>query len=379
MRAAVIGAGPAGLYSSYLLKRAFPEATVEVVEQNPADATWGFGVVFSDQALEFLREDDPETHAHITPHMVMWRDLTLDLCGERIRIDGIGFAAIGRLPLLRLLQDRVRSVGIEPRFDTRLEDLSPYESWDLVVGADGLNSIVRASAPDAFGTTLSHLQNRFVWYGTTKPFDTLTQSFRDSRWGPFNAHHYRYQDGMSTFIVETRPEVWARAGFAEMDEAETRAVCEGIFADVLDGHGLVSNNSYWRNFPKLWNERWWYGNRVLLGDALHTAHFSIGSGTRLALEDAIALVEALKENSGDIPAALQAYQDGRKPIVEKLVAAANASADWYERFDEHMNRPPWEFAYSYIRRAGRVDDERLRKLAPEFMAGYEAAKRKEAG
>jgi len=379
MRVAVIGAGPAGLYSSYLLKRAFPAASVEVVEQNPADATWGFGVVFSDQALEFLREDDPETHEAIAPRMETWRDLTLDLRGQRIRIDGIGFAAIGRLTLLQLLQDRARSVGVEPRFNTRLDDLSLFDGYDLVIGADGLNSVVRTGAPVRFGTTLTHLGNKFIWYGTTQPFDTLTQSFRDSRWGPFNAHHYRYRQGMSTFIVETGPETWERAGLDRMGEAETRALCEEVFADVLDGHGLVSNNSYWRNFPQLWNERWWDGNRVLLGDALHTAHFSIGSGTRLALEDAIALVEALQASPDDIPAALQSYQDRRKPIVEKLVSAANASADWYERFGEHMQLPAWDFAYSYIRRAGRIDDARLRRLAPEFMAAYEAAKAQEAG
>ncbi|NMM44471.1 monooxygenase [Rhodospirillaceae bacterium KN72] len=370
MRVAIIGGGPAGLYTGYLLRRAFPDAQIDIVEQNPENVTWGFGVVFSDSALDFLREDDPETHDAIVPHMEMWRDLTLDMKGEKVVIDGVGFAAIGRLHLLQLLTERARAVGLDPKFGTVISDLDAYKDYDLIVGADGLNSLVRQSGD--FGTSLEYLDNKFAWYGTTKRFDTLTQSFRESRLGRFNAHHYRYSDDMSTFIVETDGATWKAAGFEGMDAATTKQVCEEIFADVLDGEPLVANNSVWRNFPKLWNETWYNGNRVLLGDSLHTAHFSIGSGTRLAMEDAIALVKALTDNSGDVATALPAYQAARKPIVEKIVTAANLSAHWYEDFVANMDLPAWEFADRYIRRAGRIDDERLRKLAPRFMAGLEA-------
>ena len=370
MKVAVIGGGPAGLYFGYLLKRRRPDAEIRLVEQNPSDATFGFGVVFSDRALEFLRDDDPETYDHVTPHMEVWDDLTLDHDGERIRIDGIGFAAIGRLELLKLLQQRVRSVGLEPEFATQIVSLDELADYDLVVGADGVNSMVRAGRERQFGVSVTPRLNKFVWYGTTKPFDTLTQTFRQNAHGSFNAHHYRYQPARSTFIVETDPETWERAGFADMDEAETMAYCERLFAAELDGHPLISNKSIWRNFPNVWNDAWSAGNAVLLGDALRTAHFSIGSGTRLAMEDAIALSSALAEQPGDLPGALKLYEARRRPVVEKLVAAANASAEWYERFPEHMALSPWDLAHSYIRRTGRVSDDRLAELAPRFMAAY---------
>lgn len=370
MRIAIVGGGPAGLYAGALLKRAFPAAEIALAERNPENVTWGFGVVFSDTALDFLREDDPETYDAITPHMETWRDLTLDVRGERVAIDGVGFAAIGRLKLLQLLTERARAVGLKPRFGTDLAALGDLDGYDLVVAADGLNSSIRAGGD--FAASLEELNNRFVWYGTTRPFETLTQSFRESRWGRFNAHHYRYAPEMSTFIVETDGPTWEAAGFADMAEEDYRAVCAEIFADVLDGAPLVANNSHWRRFPKLWCERWYDGNRVLIGDALHTAHFSIGSGTRLAMEDAIALVKALRDAQGDVAAALPAYQAARKPIVEKIVTAANRSADWYEGFAERMMGPAWDFVDSYIRRAGRIDDDRLRRLAPNFMQGLDA-------
>ena len=379
MRVAVIGSGPAGLYFAYLLKRSFPNASIDIFEQNPAHVTWGFGVVFSDQALGFLTEDDPETLDYITPWMEAWKDLTLDLMGERVLIDGIGFAAIGRLKLLQLLHDRASSVGLSPRFHTRVDDLSVFDSHDLVVGADGQNSVVRLNIPDGFGTTIRHLRNKFIWYGTSKIFETLTQSFRMSEWGPFNAHHYRYSENMSTFIIETDAETWERTGFENMPAEETRKECERIFSDVLGGLPLVSNHSKWRNFPRLWNKKWWHSNAVLLGDALHTAHFSIGSGTRLAMEDAIALVKSMNLKPDDIPAALQSYQDSRRPVVEKLMSAADASSQWYENFGEHMKLPPWEFAYSYIRRAGRLEDKQLHALSPGFMARYKTFRSKGTG
>ncbi|HVZ53392.1 MAG TPA: FAD-dependent monooxygenase [Pseudolabrys sp.] len=371
MRIAILGAGPAGLYLSFLIKRRRPDADITVVEQNAADATWGFGVVFSDRALEFLREDDEETYAAILPHMESWTDMTLNLRGERIVIDGVGFAAVGRLHLLQLLQARARSVGIEPVYRRVVKSLDEFDGYDLVVGADGVNSLVRRTHAAEFGASSVLLTNRFAWFGTTQRFDTLTQTFVETELGSFNAHHYRYAPGMSTFIVEAGQATFERAGFADMPEAESRALCERIFAKTLDGHPLISNNSIWRQFPLIHNEHWSCGNRVLLGDALHTAHFSIGSGTRLAMEDAIALDKALAAQGDDVPAALAAYEAARRPILEKLVAGANSSMQWYEHFGEHMKLAPRDFAMSYITRSGRIDVERLRKLSPRFVAWYE--------
>ena len=370
MRIAILGAGPAGLYLAYLIKRRDPGADITVIEQNAPDATFGFGVVFSDRALEFLRAEDEETYAAIVPHMESWQDMTLDLRGERVVIDGIGFAAIGRLHLLQLLQARVRSVGVAPIYGRAVKNLDELVGYDLLVGADGVNSLVRRTHTEGFGAAVNYLTNRFAWYGTGQRFETLTQTFIETEFGPFNAHHYRYEPERSTFLVEVDQATFERAGFARMGEAETIGFCRRLFAQTLGGHPLISNNSIWRQFPLVHNARWSHGNCVLMGDALHTAHFSIGSGTRLAMEDAIALDKALAANA-DVPAALAAYEAARRPVLEKLVAGANGSADWYERFAEHMRLKPVDFAMSYITRSGRVDLERLRKLSPRFVERYE--------
>ena len=370
MRIAILGAGPAGLYLAYLIKRRNSSAEVTVLEQNAPDATFGFGVVFSERALEFLRERDEETYAAIVPHMESWPDMTLTLRGERVVIDGIGFAAIGRLHLLQLLQARAASVVVTPVYGRAVKSLDELAGYDLIVGADGVNSLVRRTHAQQLGASVRHLTNRFAWYGTSKRFETLTQTFIETEYGPFNAHHYRYEAQRSTFLIEVDQATFERAGFARMGEVETIGFCERIFADVLDGHPLISNNSVWRQFPLVHNARWSHGNCVLMGDALHTAHFSIGSGTRLAMEDASALDKALAAH-GDVPAALTAYETARRPILEKLVAGANGSAEWYEQFARHMRLAPVDFAMSYITRSGRVDLERLRKLSPKFVTRYE--------
>jgi len=356
----VAGAGPAGLYFSYLVKRRNPSWQVRVVEQNAAGSTFGFGVVFSDRALEFLRADDPQTYALITPAMESWTDITVVHRGTPVRIDGIGFAAIGRLQLLELLRQRAASAGVVPEYGKAVSR-EDFRGQDLIVAADGANSFVRGSAD--FGTTLEHLSNRFAWYGTTRIFETLTQTFVENEHGTFNAHHYRHSPQMSTFVVECDAATWQRAGFASMEEQATLGYLEKVFATPL-----VSNKSVWRRFPNLRNKRWVVKNLVLIGDAQRTAHFSIGSGTRLAMEDAIALDKALSENSS-LEERLAAFETARRPIVEKLVAAADASGQWYERFPEHMRLEPREFAWSYIQRSGRIDPERLRRIAPRFVDG----------
>jgi 2-polyprenyl-6-methoxyphenol hydroxylase-like FAD-dependent oxidoreductase len=371
MRIVILGAGPAGLYLAYLIKRRQPDADVSVVEQNAADATFGFGVVFSDKALDFLREDDPPTHAAIAPHMESWNDIALVHRGERVVIDGVGFSAVGRLKLLQMLQARALSVGVTPAYRRTIEHLGDLGEADLVVGADGVNSLVRRSHAGEFGATVRLMTNRFAWFGTTRRFETLTQTFIDTEFGCFNAHHYRYAPELSTFIVEVDEATFSRAGFGRLEEGEGRRLCEEIFAATLDGHSLISNNSIWRQFPIVHNERWSARNCVLIGDALHTAHFSIGSGTRLAMEDAIAFDKALAGSANNIPVALRSFEAARRPVLEKLVAGANGSAAWYERFAEHMQLAPVDFAMSYLMRSGRVDLGRLRKLSPRFVDRFE--------
>ena len=361
MRVLVAGAGPAGLYFSYLFKKRNPGCELRVVEQNRPDSTFGFGVVFSDRALEFLRGDDPQTYDLITPKMEAWSDITIVHRGTPVVIDGIGFAAIGRLELLRLLQQQLASVGVTPEYEKIVSSKEKLQHYDLVVAADGVNSVVRSR--HNFGTTVSHLTNKFAWYGTPSVFDTLTQTFVANEHGTFNAHHYRHSPRMSTFVVECDAGTWQRAGLATLDEAATAAYLEKVF-----GHRLVSNKSVWRTFPNVRNQKYHVGNTVLIGDALRTAHFSIGSGTRLAMEDAIALAKALHE-SRDLATALASYEAARRPIVEKLLTAADASGAWYERFPEHMKLAPREFAWSYIQRSGRIDPARLRKISPKFVDG----------
>jgi 2-polyprenyl-6-methoxyphenol hydroxylase-like FAD-dependent oxidoreductase len=371
MRIVIVGAGPAGLYLSLLLKRSGLDVALQVVEQNAPDSTFGFGVVLSEDALEFLKEDDPAMFNAITPELERWSGIAIYHRGERVLLDGIGFTAIGRLHLLQLLQKQARDAGISVTFDRPVTDLSEFADADMIVGADGVSSLVRRSDEAGFGASVSYLTNRFAWFGTTKVFDTLSQTFLETSHGPVNAHHYRYSPAMSTFLVECSEKTFFATGFDKMDEDETRAALERIFARTLDGHPLVSNRSIWRQFPIIHNERWSAGNKVILGDALHTAHFSIGSGTRLAFEDAIALARAIREHPRDVPAALAAYQAQRKPILDKLVTAANASAQWYETFGEHMALPPYDFAMSYLSRTGRMDIERIRTVAPKFAAEWE--------
>ncbi len=371
MRIVIAGAGPAGLYCAYLIKKRRRDLDVTIFEQNPANATFGFGVVFSDRALEFLGADDPETVAAIMPHLESWNDITVAHRGERIIIDGVGFTAIGRLKLLSILQKRLYSVGVVPRYSRIIRSIDELGPADLIVAADGANSFVREAFASAFGSSTTLLSNRFAWFGTRRLFGTLTQTFHKNDLGYFNAHHYRYAPDMSTFIVEVDADTFRRTGFDEMPENEARGLCERVFEEDLAGEKLISNRSIWRRFPNVRNRCWSHECYVLVGDALRTAHFSIGSGTRLALEDVIALERALDDTGYNITDALRAYEAARRPIVEKFLVAADSSARWYESFSQAMELQPMEFAMSYIQRSGRVDPVKLRLMSPKFVAAYE--------
>ncbi|MBM3559713.1 MAG: hypothetical protein FJX53_07545, partial [Alphaproteobacteria bacterium] len=307
-----------------------------------------------------------------TAAMERWDDLTIVHRDRRVPIDGNGFAAIGRLRLLELLQGRVRDAGVRLVFERRIEDAAELADCDLVVGADGVNSALRQRLAGALGPRVEELTNRFVWYGTRQTFPTLTLTFRSNADGAFVAHHYRYAGDMSTFIVECDAASFARAGLERMSDDESRAYCERLFAPDLGGHPLISNRSLWRRFPVLTNARWQAGNVVLIGDALRTVHFSIGSGTRLAMEDAVFLARALAESGEDVPAALARFDAARRPVVDKLLAGAAGSYTWYEGFAARMGLEAYDLAWDYMTRSGRMTEERLAAIAPKFVAARNA-------
>ena len=370
MHVEILGGGPAGLTLAILLKRQDPRHRVRVIERGPRDATWGFGVVFSDRALEFLRVDAAMLYELLTPRMQSWRDLTIVHSDRRIPISGNGFASIGRLELLNLLHGQAEAAGVVLEFDRTVADIAELGPADLLVAADGAFSASRDARATQFGTRIDWRSNRFIWYGTSRPFDTLTLTFRTDQKGVYCAHHYRYAPDMSTFLVEVDEATYQRAGFDAMSEEQSLRACERVFAPDLEGHALQSNRSAWRRFPAIWNERWNVDNIVLLGDALRTAHFSIGSGTRLAMEDAIALAHALA-GSTTAPDGLQRFQAQRLPPMKKIWDAANVSLRWYEGMASMMALDPYEFAYRYMTRSGRVDHAEVKRRDPQLAAAYE--------
>ena len=372
-----MGGGPAGLWFAFLLKSRRPVWAVRVHEQNPANATYGFGVVLSDAGRERVRSAAPAAFDRIARHMERWSDLTIVHRCEAVPIDGNGFSAIGRLDLLQSLHELCREAGVSLRFESPVESLAELRaSADLVVGADGIKSGVRAALEAEFRPRTEVLGNRYAWYGTRQVFETLTLTFRANPDGAFVAHHYRYSPSMSTFIVECDAATWEQSGLGALDDDAAGRYCEDIFAPDLGGHPLISNRSEWRQFTVLACERWHHGNVVLIGDALRSVHFSIGSGTRLAMEDADALAAALDASGGRVVRGLEGFEAARRPVVEKLLAGAAGSWGWYEDFARRMHHSAPEFAYDYMTRSGRVSDERLRTIAPRFMrrlaAGREA-------
>ena len=368
MKIHVVGGGPAGLYFALLMKKRDPGHAITVFERNARDATFGWGVVFSDKTLSYLRDNDGPTHEAIAARFATWDNVDVVHRGEKISIHGNKFSGIARLALLNILQARCLELGVDLRFEAPVQDPRALARCDLLVGADGVSSGVRQAWGERFEPTFEERANRYIWYGTERLFHGLTLTFRESAAGLFIAHSYKFDDKRSTFIVECDPETWARAGFEAMSDEGARTYLAEVFRDDLRGAPLLSNNSKWVRFAVVRNRRWSWENVVLLGDALHTVHFSIGSGTKLALEDAIALAAAM---GGGEAAPLAAFERARRPVVEEYQAAAQESLAWFERAKDFLHLEPLAFAMSAMTRSGRVDYENLRRRDPEFVARYE--------
>jgi anthraniloyl-CoA monooxygenase len=372
MRIRCIGGGPAALYFSLLVKKAHPDWDVQIFERNPANVTWGFGVVFSDETMESFREADAPSFRAITDAFVHWDDIHILFKGERFVSTGHGFAGMQRLRLLQIIEARARELGVGITHDADITSLADYGNADLIVAADGINSFIRRQHAEAFGADVVMRPNKFVWLGSTKRFDAFTFYFNRNAHGLWRAHCYQYMPGTSTFIVECTEDTWRRAGLENASEADTIAYCERLFASELDGAKLISNMSLWRNFPRVRNRRYFHDNIVLLGDALHTAHFSIGSGTKLAMEDGIALANAL-ERSATLPQALAAFQAEREPVVDSLQRAAQVSMEWFEETERYAERmAPLQFAYALLTRSLRINHDNLRRRDPAFVEQADA-------
>jgi anthraniloyl-CoA monooxygenase len=373
MRINIIGGGPAGLYFALLMKRQDAAHEITVWERNAPDDTFGWGVVFSDRTLAYLRDTDEPTHEAITRAFATWDNVDVVHRDARVTIRGNKFSGIARLKLLHILQARCQDLGVDLRFRANVaEPEALARECDLLVGADGVNSEVRARYAEYFAPELSVRHNRYIWYGTRQLFHGLTLTFRANADGVFAAHSYKFDATTSTFIVECDEATWQRAGFAAQTDEETRAYLAAVFARDLDRHALLSNNSKWLNFLLVKNRHWHHQNIVLLGDALHTAHFSIGSGTKLALEDSIALAHCFVVGQ-DVPTALAEFERVRKPVIEEYQRAAYDSLLWFEHARDYVHLAPLPFAYSLMTRSKRITYESLRRRDPAFIAAYEAA------
>jgi len=378
----IIGGGPAGLYFAILMKKADEAHRIRIFERNGPDDTFGWGVVFSGKTLANLRAADEESHAEITKQFEAWDNVDVvhrDAAhrDEKISIHGNSFSGIARLQLLKILQRRAEQLGIEISFHKEVHDVETLrKSGDLLVASDGVNSTVRLQYLEQLNPHLDLRAHRYIWYGTNQLFHGLTLTFRQNTAGTFAAHSYKFNKQTSTFIIECDPETWKKAGFDRMRDDETRAYLGEVFAPDLNGHLLLSNNSKWIQFLLVKNANWFFENLVLLGDALHTAHFSIGSGTKLAMEDAIALAESFQETNS-VNEALARFAETRRPVIEEYQSAAFESMLWFEQVRNYMSLSPMDLAFSVMTRSGRVTYEDLKKRAPEFIRRFEESRRDE--
>jgi anthraniloyl-CoA monooxygenase len=372
MKIAIIGGGPAGLYAAILLRKQRPNAEISVYERNRADDTFGFGVVFSDATLDNFEKYDPPSYRRITQEFAYWDDIAVHFRGTVHRVGGNGFCGCSRRKLLLILQERARELGVTLHFETEVDDEARFAGADLVILADGINSRFREKYVDHFQPEVDVRANMFAWMGSTRPLDAFTFIFQETEWGPFIAHAYQYEAGRSTWIFETNPETFARAGLAGLDEKKSADRMAEIFGWFLDGHPLLTNRSMWRNFPMIRSKRWIKNNMVLLGDAKATAHFSIGSGTKLAMEDAIALADAM-QRTPTIAAALDQYEHGRREEVEKTQHAADVSLVWFEHVDRFWDFDPVQFAFGVMTRAKAITYDNLTLRAPDFVAEVDKA------
>ncbi|SCY10695.1 oxidoreductase [Flavobacterium caeni] len=377
MKITVVGGGPGGLYFSILVKKAIPDAEINVYERNKPDDSFGFGVVFSDETLSEFLSRDPKSYELIRNSFAYWDDLDVARDGEIVRIKGNGFCGCSRKALLQLLQQRCIEEGVNLHFEANVDNLSKFKDSDYIVAADGINSVIREKFKTQFGTNIVQQQNKFVWLGSTRPLDAFTYWFRSTPYGTFVAHTYQYQPGMSTWIFECTPETWANAGFETTNEQDTIEKLSGIFAEELDGHPLISNKSHWREFPTITNQKWHHDNIVLLGDAKATAHYSIGSGTKLAMECAIGLADSVVQYGTDRTKTFENYEKLRRNRVEQIQHAANVSLDWFEHMERHMRHDFMQFAFGVMTRAKKVTFENLMLRDASFtekvLTGFNSA------
>ena len=359
MKISVIGGGPGGLYFSILLKKAIPTCEIDIYERNKPDDSFGFGVVFSDETLSEFLMRDPKSYDLIRSKFAYWDALDVARDGEIVRISGNGFCGCSRKTLLQLLQQRCTEEGVNFHFEHNVDDLSQFKNSDVIIACDGIGSQIRTQFATDFGTKIELKKNRFVWMGSTKPLDAFTYFFRNTPYGMIVAHAYQYEKGMSTWIFECSDATWKNAGFEVENEQDTIQKIAHLFKEELDGHGLISNKSYWRRFPAITNEKWHKDNIVLLGDAKATAHYSIGSGTKLAMECAIGLADALIEFPNNIPQAFDKYEKTRRNRVEMIQYAANVSLDWFENMDRNAQHDFQQFAFGCMTRSKKVTFENL--------------------